>query len=187
MGIWGIIVIAFGLAMDAFAVAVAIGLVLPALTRRHVFRLAFHFGLFQFMMPILGWLAGYTVAEYVKSYHHWVVFGLLGFIGGKMLWEAYKSHPSERKTGDPTRGWSLVTLSVVTSLDAFAVGLVLAFQEVPIWMPSILIGLVAGAMTMIGIELGHRIGDRFGRWAEALGGVVLIGIGIYTLISHLYP
>jgi len=185
MSIWVIIGIAVGLSMDAFAVAIAIGLILPKLTARHVFRLAFHFGLFQFMMPIVGWLAGHTIAEYIQHVDHWIAFGLLSFIGGKMLWDAYSSHPSERNSGDPTRGLSLITLSVATSLDALAVGLSMAFLQVNILMPSVVIGLVAGTLTMVGILFGSRIGDRFGRWAEVLGGVVLIGIGTQTLISHL--
>ncbi|MCL2639908.1 MAG: manganese efflux pump MntP family protein [Phycisphaerales bacterium] len=185
MNIWLIIGIALGLSMDAFAVAVATGLTLPKLTNRHIFRLAFHFGLFQCLMPIIGWYTGRTVSGHIQRYDHWIVFSLLAFIGGKMLWEAVHRHPSERKTTDPTRGLSLITLSVATSLDALAVGLSLALLQVSIWLPSIIIGIIAGTLTAIGIIFGSRLGDRFGHWAEIIGGIVLIGIGTHTLISHL--
>jgi manganese efflux pump family protein len=175
--------IALGLAMDALAVSIAAGLTLPRVTHRHVFRLAFHFGLFQFLMPVIGWLAGRTVAACIGSYDHWIVFGMLGFIGGKMVWDAWK-HDQVEQREDPTRGWKLVMLSVATSLDALAVGLSLAFLRVSIWGPSIVIGLVAGVLTMLGIRFGSQIGARFGRWAEVGGGLVLIGIGVRVLALH---
>lgn len=176
--------IALGLAMDALAVSIAAGLTLPRVTHRHVFRLAFHFGLFQFLMPVIGWLAGRTIAVHLNDYDHWIVFGMLGFIGGKMLWEAWK-HDEADEREDPTRGWKLVMLSIATSLDALAVGLSLALLQVSIWGPSVVIGLVAGLLTMLGIRFGSQIGGRFGRWAETAGGLVLIGIGVRVLALHL--
>lgn len=173
--------LAISLAMDALAVAVATGLTLPRVTHRHVFRLSFHFGLFQFMMPVLGWLAGTSIANYISDYDHWVACALLGFIGGKMLWEAFQAPESDTQE-DPTRGFMLLALSLATSIDALAVGLSLAFLRVPIWMPSIIIGLVAGLLTMAGIRFGSRLGARFEKWAEAGGGVVLIAIGVRILI-----
>ena len=176
--------IAVGLAMDAFAVAIAAGLTIERLTGRHVFRIAFHFGLFQFMMPVIGWFCGRSVAGYVQAYDHWVAFGLLSAIGGKMLWDAaVGAGKSFRK--DPSRSWSLVMLSVATSIDALAVGVSMAFLGVSIWLPSVIIGLVAGLMSVVGICLGSRLGNRTRRWAECFGGLVLIGIGIRILSVHL--
>jgi len=176
--------IAVGLAMDAFAVSIAAGLIIPLLTYRHVFRLAFHFGLFQFLMPVVGWLAGRSVAAYIGAFDHWVAFALLTFIGGKMLWDA--RHREENACpDDPTRGLLLVTLSVATSLDALAVGLSMACLNVSVWMPSIVIGLVAAALTVIGIRFGRRIGRRFSPLAQGLGGLVLVVIGLRILVSHL--
>jgi len=177
--------IAVGLAMDAFAVSIVAGLTIERLTGRHVFRLAFHFGLFQFMMPVLGWLAGRSVAEYIDPYDHWVAFGLLVFIGGRMLWEARSARPA-RARRDPTRGWTLVALSAATSIDALAVGLSMAFLGVAIWLPSVVIGMVAAAMTLVGICFGSRLGRRGGRWAELLGGLILIAIGARILISSCF-
>ena len=176
--------VAIGLAMDALAVSIAAGIALERLTPRHVFRLSFHFGLFQFLMPVLGWLAGTTIASYISDYDHWVAFALLLLIGGRMIRDARSTQEPESRP-DPTRGWTLVTLSIATSLDALAVGLSMAFMQVSIWAPSIVIGIVACALTAIGISFGSRIGRRFGRWAEAFGGLVLIGIGTRILVTSL--
>jgi len=176
--------IAIGLAMDAFAVAIAVGLTLPAVTPRHVFRLAFHFGLFQFLMPVLGWLAGSQLSTCIGAYDHWAAFGLLAFVGGKMLLEAWGGEePADR--GDPTRGVSLVGLSLATSLDALAVGLSMAFLRVSIWLASVVIGLVAAGLTTVGIVAGARLGPRWGRWAEITGGIILLFIGVRILVTHL--
>ncbi len=181
---FNIVAIAIGLAMDAFAVAIAAGLTIERLTGRHIFRIAFHFGLFQCMMPIIGWFCGRTIAGYVQAYDHWVAFGLLGAIGGKMLWDAIFG--DDDKFGkDPSRSWTLVMLSVATSIDALAVGLSMACLGVSIWLPSIIIGLVAGGMSLVGIRLGSRLGNRTRLWAECFGGIVLIGIGVRILVVHL--
>ncbi|RPI59517.1 MAG: manganese efflux pump [Planctomycetaceae bacterium] len=176
--------LAVGLAMDALAVSIATGLTLPQVTHRHVFRMAFHFGLFQFFMPIIGYFAGKTVANYISGYDHWLAFGLLTIIGAKMLWESREAHKPENR-GDPTRGLMLLTLSVATSIDALAVGLSMAFINVSIWTPSIVIGLVAATLTAVGICFGSRIGHRFGKIAEIGGGLILIAIGVKILIDHL--
>ena len=170
--------------MDAFAVSIAAGLAIERLTWRHVFRMSFHFGLFQFMMPVAGWLIGRQVADLVGAWDHWVAFALLGVIGGKMLWDARRGRGAGRR-GDPTRGWTLLVLSVATSIDAFAVGLGMAVLGVSIWVPSIAIGLVAATMSAVGICFGGRFGSRGGRLADAVGGVVLIAIGVRILVEHL--
>ena len=176
---------AIGLAMDAFAVSIAVSLILKRITPRHVFRIAFHFGLFQFMMPIVGYLAGARLTAYVAAFDHWLAFGLLVGIGGKMLVDAWRRDKDDDLESDPTRGWMLVTLSVATSIDALAVGLSLAFVEVSILYPSIVIGLVAAALSGLGIVCGGRFFARWGRGAEIVGGVVLILIGIRVLVSDL--
>ena len=176
--------IAVALAMDAFAVAVAVGLLLPKVTARHVYRLALHFGLFQFMMPILGWVAGFAVSQHVAAYDHWVAFGLLVLLGAKMLHGAISETGIPAKP-DPTRGLMLIALSLATSVDALAVGLSLAFLRVSIWLPSVVIGLVAALLTVVGIRFGARLGARWRRWAALAGGVVLLIIGLRILLSHL--
>jgi manganese efflux pump family protein len=178
--------IACALAMDAFAVAVVTGLTLNPLTNRHVFRLSFHFGLFQAFMPIIGWAAGKAVYRYIAEFDHWVAFGLLAFIGTRMIWGAVQSDRQQSKLGnDPTSGWTLVLLSVATSIDALAVGLSLAMIGSTILVPVIVIGLVAAAFTAAGMLLGRRIGSLWGKRVEAMGGVILIAIGIKILVEHL--
>ncbi len=182
---WFIILgIAVSLGMDAFAVAIAVGSRIK-LSFRPVFRLAFHFGLFQFFMPIIGWLVGSQINRLIHDYDHWVAFILLVFIGLKMIKEAF-SHKNEfDKVSDPTRKWQLVLLSVATSIDALSVGLSLALLNVQIFSISVIIGLVAAAMTVLGMAFGRWLGKNFGRYMEFLGGLILIGIGIKILLEHL--
>ena len=170
--------------MDAFAVSIAAGLAIGNLTFRDVFRVAFHFGLFQFMMPVLGWGLGSTISSYIVAWDHWLAFGLLGVIGGKMLVDARSGNEKKTKA-NPTEGWMLLTLSVATSIDALAVGLSLGFLRVPILLPCVVIGIVAALFSTVGITFGSRIGRRGERAANVLGGCMLILIGISIVISHL--
>ena len=176
--------LALALAMDAFAVALGTGAVLSRLTGRHLFRLGFHFGLFQALMPVIGWLAGLTIIQWVEAWDHWIAFSLLAIIGGRMIYEAF-SDEENTDDRDPTKGLSLVLLSIATSIDALAVGFSLSVIGVSIWMPALVIGLVAGVLTIAGMLLGGRIGNRWGSHVEIFGGVVLIAIGIKILIEHL--
>lgn len=186
MSVWLVLGIALGLAMDAFAVAIATAVVLGGVSQRQTFRLAFHFGLFQFLMPVLGWLAGTTVESYIRDYDHWVAFGLLSAVGGKAIWEGVQKEDEEaRDTSDPTKGISLIVLSIATSIDALAVGLSFSLLVESIWYPSVVIGLVAAGMTFLGLRLGARLGERFGKRMELVGGLVLFGIGIKILVEHL--
>lgn len=177
--------IAVGLAMDAFAVAMACSVQLRRASPRQTFRLAFHFGLFQFLMPVVGWAAGMSIQELARNWDHWVAFGLLSFIGGKAVWAALTEGDEKRQGQDPTRGASLVLLSVATSIDALAVGFTFAMLQVRIWLPSAVIGVVTAAITVAGVQIGSRLGARFGRRVEIAGGLVLIAIGLKILIDHL--
>lgn len=177
--------IAVALAMDAFAVALGTGMNLATLTGRHLFRLGFHFGLFQALMPIIGWLAGIGFQQKIATWDHWIAFGLLAFVGGHMLWEAWSEGHEEKDNKDPTRGLSLVILSVATSIDALAVGFSLSVLGVSIWTPALVIGLIAGVLTVVGMLIGRRAGNHWGPRVEIFGGLILIGIGIKILIEHL--
>jgi putative Mn2+ efflux pump MntP len=178
--------IAVALAMDAFAVAIAAGVMLKKISFRQNFRLAWHFGLFQAMMPVLGWSAGLSIRSWIENYAHWAAFGLLVFVAQGMLRAAFKKETGVDERKDPTRGLTMVMLSVATSIDALAVGLSLSMISVSIWMPALIIGLVAGAFTTVGMHLGKKIGSapRMSRYAEALGGVVLLLIGLNILREH---
>ncbi len=185
MDFFTVLLIALGLAMDAFAVALCTGATGRRIWFRPGFRLTFHFGLFQFMMPIIGWAAGTTLVRFIESYDHWIAFGLLAFVGGKMVKESFDKGDDLEDSVDPTRKWSLVMLAVATSIDALAVGLSMAMLKVPILYPSIVIGLVAAGMTALGLALGCRL-NTWGKRMELVGGLVLIGIGVRLVISHLF-
>jgi len=179
-----ILAIAFGLAMDAFSVSLASSVRMQSMTFRHSFRLAFHFGLFQFFMPLLGFAAGIYVVKIVKDYDHWVAFALLAVVGGRMILESFKPEAEGTPRNDPTRGFTLVMLSVATSIDAVAVGLSFGVLKTPILVPSIIIGLVCFVLSFIGTKIGKSIGAMSGSWVERLGGVVLILIGVKIVFDH---
>lgn len=184
MNFISILIIAIGLGMDAFSVAIGVGATVRALSFMPVFRLSFYFGLFQVLMPIAGWFAGMTVANIIAGYDHWIAFGLLAFVGGKMIKESF-SKEEKIHASDPTKGVTLIILSVATSIDALAVGLSFAFLKIPILYPSIIIGIVAFVMTAIGMFFGERLGKVVGKRVEIVGGVILIGIGVKILIDHM--
>jgi putative Mn2+ efflux pump MntP len=178
------LLIAVGLAMDAFAVSLGVGTMGRSNNPRSIFRLSFHFGIFQALMPILGWLAGTTINQYIRSFDHWIAFILLGYVGGKMIYEGIKGEKDEYAS-DPSRGKMLVILAVATSIDALAVGLSLAMLEVPVVQPAIIIGVITFGLSLLGLLLGGRLGEKFGKRVEILGGLILIGIGLRILVTHL--
>lgn len=182
---WALGALAVALGMDAFAVAVAAGMGPFPVTRRRLFRLAFHFGLFQALMPVIGWFAGTWIRVIIMAWDHWIAFGLLLFIGVRMIFEALQPDDSRHKQHDPTKGWDLVLLSVATSIDALAVGVSLALVGTTIVTPSIVIGVVAAAMTLTGMLLGGRIPFLTGPRIGVVAGLVLIGIGVKILVQDL--
>jgi putative Mn2+ efflux pump MntP len=183
MSVLEILFIAIGLAMDASAVSLAAAASGYAKDKRAAFRLSFHFGLFQFLMPVLGWMLGRTIVEHIYFLDHWVAFGLLAIVGVRMIRSGIK--PSEQNANDPSRGVTLITLSIATSIDALAIGLSLAMLEVDIWYPSIIIGVVTAALSSAAIKIGNQIGVLFGQRMEIIGGAILIAVGFRILLPHL--
>lgn len=181
-----ILAIAVALAMDAFAVAIAAGCTLGRIDFRQNFRLAWHFGFFQAAMPIIGWTAGLTVRDFIAPYDHWVAFALLLFVAQGMIREGFKKNTDETECKDPTRGSTMVMLSVATSLDALAVGVSLSMINVSIWVPAVVIGVVAAVFTTVGMHLGKTVSQagRLKQYADYLGALVLIVIGINILREH---
>ncbi|PLX28317.1 MAG: hypothetical protein C0600_09920 [Ignavibacteria bacterium] len=184
MDLLTLIVIAIALGIDAFAVSLSAGAYLVKADGRQTFRLSFHFGLFQALMPILGWLAGTTFVSMIETVDHWIAFMLLAIIGGRMIYNSFQGE-EQRIRRDVTKGWSLVSLSVATSIDALAVGLSLAMISEGIFFPALVIGIVAAAMSLIGIRLGERISHIVGTHMEFIGGIVLILIGLKIVIEHI--
>ncbi len=184
MDLIAIIFIALGLAMDVFAVSISCGITIEELRVGHALRIALFFGVFQAIMPVIGWLAGVSVRGVIASFDHWVAFGLLAFVGGKMIYEAVKPDDS-RKVINPLKFGVLLLLAIATGIDALAVGLSFAFLEISIIYPVIVIGAIAFTMSLVGVFLGDRFGCLFGKKVEVIGGLILIGIGVKILVEHL--
>ena len=184
MGLITIIIIAVGLAMDAFAVSVVSGSVYKQLKIKHAFRMAVFFGGFQAIMPLIGSLAGISVKEYVTNYDHWMAFALLSAVGAKMIYESFKIAPAEENF-NPENILVLLVLSVATSIDALAVGITLSFLQVSIAIAVVIIGLVTFILSYLGVLIGRKFGHFSENKIEALGGLVLIGLGAKILFEHL--
>ena len=180
-----VLVIAFALSLDAFAVSFAASAAgYTRNNRRAVFRLSFHFGLFQFLMPIVGWALGVAIEPLIAAFDHWIAFLLLAIVGIRMIRAGL--HPeAETQQNDPSRGLTLVMLAIATSIDALAVGLSMAVLNMEVWYPAIVIGLVAGGMSMLAIAGGNRLGPWLGQKAQVVGGTVLIIIGVRIVVTHL--
>jgi putative Mn2+ efflux pump MntP len=179
-----IILVALALSIDAGVVAMAAAAAGKAQDGRAQFRLSFHFGLFQFLMPVLGWSAGTTLEPIIAPVDHWIAFGLLVLVGGHMVRSGLgASTPGVRD--DPSKGLTLIALATATSIDALAVGLTLAILDTGIWLASLIIGLIAGSVSFAGIILGNRVHVRFGSAAEVIGGLILMIIAVRIVIIHL--
>ena len=176
--------LAASLAADAFAVAISMGLSAQKASFRDAVRVGLFFGGFQALMPLLGYLAGSTVSVVIERYDHWIAFGLLAFIGGRMLWESARG---TEEGGQPSLGAlrKLLVLSIATSIDALAVGVRLAVLRENIWVNAAWIGCVTFALSALGVLAGRRLGRRMQRCATVAGGLVLIFIGAKILIEHL--
>jgi manganese efflux pump family protein len=181
-----ILLLAFGLSMDATAVAAARGLSVKRIGFRHVAIVATFFGGFQALMPLLGWLLGSHVGKWFTAWDHWVIFALLAGIGGKMLWEAF--HHAEQPKLSDAEAFGLkvmLLLAIATSIDAFAAGVALPLLNAPLGVSLLAIGLTTAALSATGLVVGHRFGAALGSRLDALGGLILIGLGTKTLIEHL--
>jgi putative Mn2+ efflux pump MntP len=179
-----ILLIAVSLSLDCFAVAIAGSISMPQVTHRQVLRISASFGIFQAGMLVIGWLLGNTIVDIIESFAHWVAFGLLALVGVRMIKEALESDEDEERT-DITRGLALISLSIATSIDSLAVGLSLAFLESRLPIAAIAIGSVAFLFTAGGFFFGRRIGSLFGRRAEVIGGIVLIGLGLRIVLTEM--
>ena len=180
-----IIIIAFGLAADAFAVSVVTGAVCKKAEAKHLLRMAFFFGGFQAFMPLIGYLTALSIKGYIESYDHWIIFGLLTAIGAKMIYESFKIKPN-RESFDPSNIFVLLTLSVATSIDALAIGFTLSLITNSIIAAVIIIGLITFILSCIGVAIGKRFGHFFESKIEAAGGLVLIALGVKIVLQHLF-
>ena len=182
MGIFELFLIGIGLSMDAFAVAICKGLSMRRIDGRQTVTVAAFFGGFQALMPFLGWALGKQFEQYITRYDHWIAFVLLTYIGGKMLWEALRDKEEARAANFSLR--ELLVLAVATSIDALAVGITFAFLKVEIGLASAIIGCTTFALSLVGVFIGNRFGSRYKQRAEAVGGIILILIGLKILLEH---
>ena len=187
MGLPELFLIAVGLSMDAFAVAIGKGLGMPRLDVRQALVIALFFGGFQALMPLIGWALAAQFASYVESIDHWIAFGLLVFIGGKMLWEALHDGDVERSGEAASLDLKeLFVLAIATSIDALAVGISFAFLGVDIAPAACVIGVVTFVLSFAGVAIGHQFGSRWEKPSTIAGGVVLMLIGVKILVEHLF-
>jgi len=184
MGLITIVVIAVGLAADAFAVSVVSGAAYKRLEIRHAFRIASFFGGFQAFMPVIGYLAAKSMVKYIAGYGHWIAFGLLLLVGSKMIYESFKIK-SAGNTFDPSSIVVLLVLAIATSIDALAIGITLSIIKSSIIIAVLIIGLVTFILSYIGVFLGKKLEHFFESGIEAIGGIILIAIGIKILSEHL--
>ena len=180
-----IVFIGLGLAMDSGAVCVGAATAGFAGNRRAVFRLVFHFGLFQFFMPVLGWAVGALIEQRLHAWNDWFAAGLLGCVGGRMIWAAWQP-VAQAQRNDPTRGVTLIMLSMATSLDALVVGMSLALSGISVWYPSVMIGLITAVICFLAIRLGNRLRLVLARWAAVAGGVVLLLMAARMILARLH-
>ncbi len=181
--ILSIMLIAIGLAMDALAVSIARGLSCENRKRRNAFVIGSFFGMFQMIMPLIGWSVGIELEGLISGIDHWIAFGLLVLIGSKMIYDSAKGEATRRGDGLPLK--ILLTLSVATSIDALMVGLSFAFLQTDIVIPVLIIGIVTFCLSYVGFLFGNVVGKYFGNKVKAIGGIILIGIGIRILLEHL--
>lgn len=185
MDLLTVVLLAVGLSFDSFAVSVSSGLILKKIEFLPATRIAFSLAFFQAAMPVIGWLVGLSIKDYIREFDHWIAFVMLLLIGLKMIWESF--HQKEKPADfNPLNIYVLVTLSIATSIDALIVGVGFGFSEVRILEAIVIIGTVTFIISMLGILFGKKAGNRFGKRMEVAGGMILIGIGVKILVTHLY-
>jgi putative Mn2+ efflux pump MntP len=185
MGFLELLFIAVGLSMDAFAASLCKGLSLDKPSLRNSVIVSLFFGGFQAVMPLIGWLLGKQFESYITKVDHWIAFGLLAFIGGKMIIETFKKDECTGRCEVALNLKELTLMAVATSIDALAVGVTFAFLQVLIVPSVLIIGIITFAISLAGVFIGHSFGVKLKAKAELAGGVVLILIGIKILLNHL--
>ena len=183
MELFEIVVIGIGLAMDAFAVSICKGLSMKKINWKKAIIIALYFGIFQALMPVLGYFLGSTFSSFVQNVDHWIAFILLAIIGGNMIKDSTDDEIEKRN--DKVDVKTMVILAIATSIDALAVGVTFAFFEVNILLAISIIGIITFVLSLLGVIIGNKFGDKFQNRAELAGGIILIIIGLKILLEHL--
>jgi putative Mn2+ efflux pump MntP len=186
MDLFTLILLALGLAADAFAVSLSNGMCASTVTKKHTLATAFTFGFFQAVMPVLGYFLGCTFSNVVSRFQHWIALLLLGAIGINMIWDAIKDQKDPEGCSDKNifTVSNLILQGIATSIDAFAVGVSLAMMNVNILTASLVIGIITFICCTFGVYLGHKFGSLLGVHARLIGGILLILIGLHIFIEH---
>lgn len=189
MSVFDIIVIALGVSADAFAVSMCKGVEMKKIIWKYAILIAVFFGGFQMIMPLIGWGAGSLFQKYITEFDHWIAFGLLLILGGKMLYDGIfdKDKKKEGEEEKPMKlgFFTLLLMAIATSIDALAVGVTFAFLKVNVWLAVSIIGATTFSFSLIGVGIGVKVGDKFKNKAEILGGAILILLGVKILLEHL--
>ncbi len=176
--------LALGLAADAFAVSLTSGLLIKRIKINKALKIALFFGGFQYLMPLIGWSLGINFSYIISDFDHWIAFGLLGFIGGKMIYESYQLD-TDCKKFNPLDFYTLLVMAIATSIDALVAGLGISVLQSSIFLAATLIGIITFCLSFMGVFIGHKIGNRFNNKIEIIGGIILITLGSKILIEHL--
>lgn len=184
MTLFSLVVLAIGLSMDSFAVSITSGVLMPCFSVKKSCQFAAVMAIFQGVMPVIGWLLGLGFRGYIEAYDHWVAFGLLLFLGIRMIYEGLQH--KEEACFDPCDFRTEVGLAVATSIDALAVGITLSFLRVDMLQAAVIIALTTFAFSMVGLYIGRFIGSRLQKGAEVLGGIILVLIGVKICVEHLF-
>ena len=183
MGIIEIVLIGLGLAMDAFAVSICKGLSMKKMNWKSAIIISLYFGIFQSFMPVVGYFLGSTFESFVTNIDHWIAFVLLSLIGGNMIKESFDSE--DTKKNDKVDFKTMIVLAIATSIDALAIGITFAFFEVNLLLSISIIGIITFLLSILGVKIGNKFGDKYQNKAEFVGGLILVLLGIKILLEHL--
>lgn len=183
MSLFWSFLIALGLCFDTFAVSVSSGIICQKITFRQACVFSIILAFFQGVMPLIGWIAGASMQEYIRDFDHWIAFGLLVFVGGRMIVGAFVEE--QQKKINPLLFSTMLTLGIATSIDALAVGFTFALAEIQVFLTIALIGIITFLAAMTGLLIGKKSAGKFGKPLEIFGGIILIGIGVRILMEHL--
>jgi putative Mn2+ efflux pump MntP len=186
MDVYSLILLSIGLAMDAFSIAIVSCFGLGKMKLADSLKVSSSFGVAHIIMPVLGWFLGSTVVTFIQRWDHWLAFILLAYVGGRMLKEGLSEDIKAIEASNLLEFKSLIMFTVAVSIDALAVGLSFSLQGLSIWIPSVFMGLGTFIFTFIGLNIGFKTGQRFGKKAQIVGGLILILIGLRIVFLHIF-
>ncbi len=186
MNIFSLILIGVGLSIDSLAASITTGACCKQIKRRHIFKVAIFMAVFQGLMPYIGWLIGSSFKSVIEDYDHWIAFFLLFLIGFKLIYEGITASDDSCSNFNPSNNFLLVGIAIATSIDALVVGIGFGVIEINIYLAMLIIGVLTFLFSSSGVVVGRRIGNKINTGIDIFGGIVLIGLGVKILLSHIY-